>query len=142
MCAGSQQLLGAFIENFNPSLRSGALPYDPARHRYGVGFSEAYTPSEYLNDSSAGIAEKNRRKSLTPDQYGRGIWGEGVGFGSDSTLSSTKSSTKESAPPPVLRDNISNGASDLKISKRRDRAEKRKVASGRSVSKVKTFKGK
>ena len=51
-------------------------------------------------------------------------------------------SSKEDAPPPVLRDNISNGASDLKISKRRDRAEKRKVASGRSVSKVKTFKGK
>ena len=46
---------------------------------------------------------------------------------------------KESAPPPVLRDNISTGSSDLKINKRKDRAQKRNVTSGRRTSKAKRF---
>ena len=126
MCAS--QLIGGFIESQQPNLRTGLLPHDPTRHRWGVGFSDAYAPSEYLNNTAAGTAEKNRRKSLTPDQYGRGLWNK-------------KASTpkKESAPPPVLRNNISTGSSNLRINKRKDRANKRNVASGRRTSKAKRF---
>jgi hypothetical protein len=46
---------------------------------------------------------------------------------------------KEDSAPPVLRDNISTGSSDLKISKRKNRTEKRNVTSGRRTSKAKRF---
>jgi hypothetical protein len=134
---------GHAAETQNPGYRTGMFPQNGLNnsrgvpYTWGAGFSDAYTPNENLNSSAAGTAEKNRRKSLTPDQYGRGIWGKKA---SASKKASTP--TKESAPPPVLRDNISTGSSNLRITQRRDRAEKRKVASGRSVSKVKTFKGK
>ena len=131
MCMGNGQVLGAFVESQVPGFSSGQLPHhqNPQRkYTWGVGFSPDNTPSEYLNNTAAGTAEKNRRKSLTPDQYGRGLWNK-------------KASTpkKESAPPPVLRDNISTGASDLKINKRKDRAQKRNVTSGRRTSKAKRF---
>jgi|TARA_R110000823_G_C15684767_1_gene474650 hypothetical protein len=47
--------------------------------------------------------------------------------------------SKESAPPPVLRNDISTGSSNLRISQRKDRSEKRTVTSGRRTSKVKRF---
>ena len=73
---------GVAAEHQNPGFRSGMFPQNRLNNAWGVpytwgsGFSDAYTPSEFLNNSAAGIAEKNRRKSLTPDQYGRGIWGK------------------------------------------------------------------
>ena len=48
-------------------------------------------------------------------------------------------SSKEDAPPPVLRNNISTGSSNLRINKRKDRANKRNVTSGRRTSKAKRF---
>jgi hypothetical protein len=124
------QVMKHQAEKQHPGLRTGAFATSPANtpYTFGTGFPAENTPSEYLNNSAIGIAEKNRRKSLTPDQYGRALW------------SKEKSSTpKESAPPPVLRDNISTGSSDLKINKRKDRAQKRNVASGRRTSKAKRF---
>ena len=47
--------------------------------------------------------------------------------------------SKEDTPPPVLRNNISTGSSNLRINKRKDRANKRNVASGRRTSKAKRF---
>ena len=138
MCA--MQAMGVATEQQNPGFRSGMFPQNGPNNSRGVpytwgsGFSDAYSPSEFLNNSAAGIAEKNRRKSLTPDQYGRGLLAK-------KASASKKASTpkKESAPPPVLRDNISTGSSNLKISKRRDRVNKRNVASGRRTSKAKRF---
>jgi len=132
MCMGNGQVFGAFAESQLPGFSSGQLPHhqNPQRkYTWGQGFDISTTPSENLASNPAGTAEKNRRKSLTPDQYGRGLW--------DKEKASTPK--KEDAPPPVLRNNISNGASDLKISKRKDRANKRNVASGRRTSKAKRF---
>ena len=76
------QVAGVAAEQQNPGFRSGIFPQNGPNnslgvpYTYGAGFSDTYTPSEFLNNSAAGIAEKNRRKSLTPDQYGRGIWGK------------------------------------------------------------------
>ena len=131
---------GVAAEKQNPGFRSGMFPQNRLNNAWGVpytwgsGFSDAYTPSEFLNKSAAGTAEKNRRKSLTSDQYGRGLLRK-------KASASKKASTpkKESAPPPVLRDNISTGSSDLKINKRKDRAQKRNVTSGRRTSKAKRF---
>ena len=48
-------------------------------------------------------------------------------------------SSKEDTPPPVLRDNISTGSSNLRITQRKDRTNKRNVTSGRRTSKAKRF---
>jgi len=50
-----------------------------------------------------------------------------------------KSPKKESAPPPVLRDNISTRSSNLGVS-RRGSATKQGVGTGRRTSKAKTFR--
>ena len=144
MCflGASTLVAGHAAETQNPGYRTGMFPQNGLNnsrgvpYTWGAGFSDAYSPSEFLNNTAAGIAEKNRRKSLTPDQYGRGL------LRKKASASKKASTPKKESAPPVLRNDISTGASDLKISKRKDRAEKRKVASGRSVSKVKTFKGK
>jgi hypothetical protein len=68
---------GHAAETQNPGYRTGMFPQNGLNnsrgvpYTWGAGFSDAYTPNENLNSSAAGTAEKNRRKSLTPDQYGR-----------------------------------------------------------------------
>ena len=49
-----------------------------------------------------------------------------------------KSPKKESAPPPVLRDNISTGSSNLGV-RRKGSATKQRVGTGRRTSKAKRF---
>ena len=124
---------GVAAEKQNPGFRSGMFPQNRLNNAWGVpytwgsGFSDAYTPSEFLNKSAAGTAEKNRRKSLTSDQYGRGL------------LRKKASTPKQESAPPVLRNNISTSSNDLSIRKRKDSIRKHSTALGRSRSKSKRF---
>ena len=130
---------GVAAEKQNPGFRSGMFPQNRLNNAWGVpytwgsGFSDAYTPSEFLNKSAAGTAEKNRRKSLTSDQYGRGL------LRKKASASKKASTPKKESAPPVLRNNISTSSNDLSIRKRKDRIRKHSTALGRSRSKSKRF---
>ena len=140
MCflGASTLVAGHAAETQNPGYRTGMFPQNGLNnsrgvpYTWGAGFSNAYSPSEFLNNSAAGIAEKNRRKSLTPDQYGRGLSRKKA-----STSKKTSTPKKESAPP-VLRDNISTRSSNLGV-RRRGSATKQRVGTGRRTSKAKRF---
>ena len=135
MCGGITQIMSAIAEQQNPGFRSGAFPSSSSGspYKYGVGFDVAYSPSENLNNSAAGIAEKNRRKSLTPDQYGKGLW-----WNKKASTSKKTSTPKEDSAPPVLRNDISTRSSNLGVS-RRGSATKQGVGTGRRTSKAKRF---
>tara|TARA_R110000796_G_C14355323_1_gene412132 strand:+ start:158 stop:571 length:414 start_codon:yes stop_codon:yes gene_type:complete len=124
----------AVAEQQNPGFRTGVYSSSSSGspYKYGVGFDVAYSPSENLNNSAAGIAEKNRRKTLTPDQYGRGLWNK------KASTSKKTSTPKEDSAPPVLRDNISTRSSNLGV-RRRGSTTKQRVGTGRRTSKAKRF---
>jgi len=138
MCI-AMQATSLMAEQQHPGFRSGQFPQNGLNNSRGVpytwgsGFSDAYSPSEFLNNSAAGIAEKNRRKSLTPDQYGRGLLAKKA-----STSKKASTPKKESAPPPVLRNDISTRSSNLGV-RRRGSATKQSVGTGRRTSKAKRF---
>ena len=80
----------------------------------------------------AAVANKKSGKSTNFHNTGApNIWQQYA----DTNLSPQK----ESAPPPVLRNDISTGSSNLRITQRKDRTNKRNVTSGRRTSKAKRF---
>ena len=132
---------GVAAEKQNPGFRSGMFPQNRLNNAWGVpytwgsGFSDAYTPSEFLNKSAAGTAEKNRRKSLTSDQYGRGLLRKKA-----STSKKASTPKKESTPPVQRSAPSSSGGEFISLGiRRRGSAQKRSAAPGRSRSKSQRF---
>ena len=87
MCGGGigqgiTQVVGVAAEQQNPGFRSGMFPQNGPNnslgvpYAYGAGFPIANTPSGNLANDAIGNQERERRKTASPDSYGRGIWGK------------------------------------------------------------------
>ena len=79
---GIGQVAGVMAEQQNPGFRSGMFPQNGPNnslgvpYTYGAGFPVVNTPSSNLANNAIGNQERERRKTASPDSYGRAIWGK------------------------------------------------------------------